>query len=259
MNLKFVLFICVLSLLSSCSSFVDRYHSEFNSEEQRQFDSVDHTADNFDLYRRPLHKKARMKTDEEFVRLSTIDKKFVVPTVKRQYRNEREVQKRYTASDLTDNTSEDGSLWTGNDTNNYLFTNSTGAKKSGDIIQIDVMDHLRNEISLELKKAFPDNPFEKKAKPGDNKTDGKDGENKEVAKKEEAVPEAGASAHDRISGVIVEEINREHLLVKGRKNVLFKNKKRTVEVQALISRKDISEDATISSDRIIENAISVLR
>ena len=67
------------------------------------------------------------------------------------------------------------------------------------------------------------------------------------------------NAQEKISGVVVEEINREHLLIKGRKNVLFKNRKRMVEVQALVSRKDIGDNDIISSDAILESNVTVVK
>ncbi len=48
-------------------------------------------------------------------------------------------------------------------------------------------------------------------------------------------------------------------LIKGRKNVLFKNRKRMVEVQALVSRKDIGDNDVINSDAILESNVSVVR
>lgn len=113
---------------------------------------------------------------------------------------------------------------------------------------------LRNEITLELKRAFPDNPYETAKAPATAATP--------------ATPAAGAAAPaatdagsdtDKISSVVVEEINREHLLIKGRKNVLFKNRKRMVEVQALVSRKDITDNDSVSSDSIIESNVTVVR
>jgi flagellar basal body L-ring protein FlgH len=119
---------------------------------------------------------------------------------------------------------------------------------------------------MELKKAFPDNPYETHAS-----TDSKDAKDTKDAKPPEAKAVADTKSpagkedglapdsHDKISSVVVEEINREHLLIKGRKNVLFKNRKRMVEVQALVSRKDIGDDDTISSDVILETNVVVVK
>lgn len=247
-----------LLLLTSCSSYMNSIYRDF--EQQERANSEVDVADGFDQYRHP-----KRRTSTEYNRVdrtvTTGNEKIVSPSVKRQYKAEKEAVKRYTASDLTDN-GNDGSLWAGSDPNAFLFSNNKN-KNSGDIVQISVLPRLKNEITLELKKAFPDNPYDARAsaeaKSGDPKAPGatseKPGEKRDVASE---VPTTDGS-QDKISGVVVEEINREHLLIKGRKNVLFKNRKRMVEVQALVSRKDIGENDIISSDAILESNVTVVR
>ena len=65
--------------------------------------------------------------------------------------------------------------------------------------------------------------------------------------------------HDKISTQVIESVNKDYLLVRGRKEVLFKDAKRYVEIQALVSRKDITDNDTVKSDRILEPKIRVLR
>jgi len=228
-------------------------------EQQEKINSeVDIPADNFDQFRHP-----KRRTSSEYNRIdrtvTTGNEKNLYPAIKRQYKSEKEAVKRYTASDLTDN-GNDGSLWAGSDPNAFLFSNNKN-KNSGDIVQINVLPRLKNEITMELKKAFPENPYEAKttneSKSGETKAPGE-----KASDKKEASPEtstAAENAQDKISGVVVEEINRDHLLIKGRKNVLYKNRKRMVEVQALVSRKDIGDNDTISSDAILESNVSVIR
>ena len=250
----------LLSLfLSSCSSYMNTLYKDFDQQD-RQNSEVDIPTDNFEQYRHP-----NRRTSSEYNRVdrtvTTGNEKFVNPAIKRQYKPEKEVVKRFTASDLTDRGS-DGSLWAGSDPNAFLFSNNK-SKNSGDIVQINVLPRLKTEITMELKKAFPDNPFDNKptgdaAKSSEPKAPTAD---KPAPDKKEAAadPAAGDGAQDKISGIVVEEINREHLLIKGRKNVLFKNRKRMVEVQALVARKDISENDTVSSDAILESNVSVIR
>jgi flagellar basal body L-ring protein FlgH len=107
---------------------------------------------------------------------------------------------------------------------------------------------------MELKRAFPDNPYEAKAQKEGDKTS-----TETAGKKPASVGTDGEDIKDKISSVVVEEINREHLLIKGRKNVLYKNRKRMVEVQALVSRKDISDDDVLNSDTILETSVSVVK
>lgn len=247
-------------LLTSCSSYMNTIYKDFEQQD-RQNSEVDIPTDGFEQYRHP-----KRKTSSEYNRtdrtVTTGNEKSVSPGVKRQYKGEKEAVKRYTASDLTDKGS-DGSLWAGSDPNAFLFSNNKN-KNSGDIVQINVLPRLKNEITMELKKAFPDNPYDAKAsseaaKTGDPKTP-TTSDKPTPEKKEAAADTAGGdSAQDKISGVVVEEINREHLLIKGRKNVLFKNRKRMVEVQALVSRKDIGENDTVSSDAILESNVTVVR
>jgi flagellar L-ring protein precursor FlgH len=260
MKIKSYLILGTLSVLfTSCSSYMNTIYKDFEQQDH-QNSEVDIPTDGFEQYRHP-----KRRTSTEYNRvdrtITTGNEKSVTPNIKRQYKAEKEAVKRYTASDLTDKGS-DGSLWAGSDPNAFLFSNNR-SKNSGDIIQISVLPRLKNEITMELKKAFPDNPYDTKAgaeatKPTDPKAPATE---KPATDKKEAVADTagGDSAQDKISGVVVEEINREHLLIKGRKNVLFKNRKRMVEVQALVSRKDIGENDTVSSDAILESNVTVVR
>lgn len=261
MKLTSLLLLSSLTILTSCSSLIDGVYRDLDRQERIASNEEDDNSapDQFDQYRKNTKRKTSAvynKPGRNRGDVTTSNAKTVDPGVKRQYQDERKALKRVTASDLTDN-GNDGSLWGGSDPNAFLFSTSK-SKTSGDIVQINVLGKLRNEITMELKRAFPENPFEAKA------ADEKKPDAPAVAattpdpaaKGSDIVPEAG---NDRISSVVVEEINREHLLIKGRKNVLFKNRKRMVEVQALVSRKDITDDDSVSSDAILESNVSVVR
>jgi flagellar L-ring protein precursor FlgH len=261
MKIASLILISSLTLLTSCSSFVDNMYRDLDRQDRAIADAESNNEsypDQFDQYR----KNTKRRTSSVYNQpgrnreVTTNTQKLVNPEVKRQYQDEKVALKRTTASDLTDN-GNDGSLWGGGDPNAFLFSTSK-SKTSGDIIQINVLPKLRNEITLELKRAFPENPYDTAA--NTEKKDTPATTPPAVA----ATPPAGAapaaeSDTDKISSVVVEEINREHLLIKGRKNVLFKNRKRMVEVQALVSRKDISDNDTVSSDAILESNVSVVR
>ena len=259
MKITTLIILSSLTLLTSCSSLIDGMYRDLDRQERASSDDDDESTqpDQFDQYRKNTKRKTSSvynKPGRNRGEVSTNTEKVVSPDVKRQYQDERKALKRVTASDLTDN-GNDGSLWGGSDPNAFLFSTSK-SKTSGDIVQINVLAKLRNEITLELKRAFPENPYEAKAA-GEKKPDA-------PATTPPAAGEAAKTADagtdtDRISGVVVEEINREHLLIKGRKNVLFKNRKRMVEVQALVSRKDITDDDAVSSDAILESNVSVVR
>lgn len=256
MKLTSLILFSSLALLTSCSSFIDGMYKDLDRQEgvsnNEPLENEDY-PDQFDQFR----KNTKRRTSSEYNKpgrnrdeVSTNTQKLVSPGIKRQYQDERVALKRTTASDLTDN-GNDGSLWGSGDANAFLFSTSKN-KSSGDIVQIDVLTKLKNEITLELKRAFPDNPYET-------------GKAAAAAAATPSTTPATAPATDaetetdKISGVVVEEINREHLLIKGRKNVLFKNRKRMIEVQALVSRKDITENDSVSSDSIIETNVTVVR
>lgn len=259
MKMNILLLLSIFFILSSCANYIDTIHKDL--EIQEQMNSEVDTGDTFEQYRHPKRKTSATynKVDRS---ITTGNEKNYSPSVKRQYKSEKEAAKRLIASDLTDN-GGDGSLWSGNDPNGFLFSNNKN-KTSGDIIQINVLPHLKNEITMELKKAFPDNPYEAKANSEAKATDPKTPTDKPTDKpndKKEVALDAPAAetTPDKISGVVVEEINHEHLLIRGRKNVLFKNRKRMVEVQALISRKDIGDNDLISSDAILETNVTVIK
>jgi flagellar basal body L-ring protein FlgH len=174
------------------------------------------------------------------------------PQVRRNYRPQNSVKKRYTAADLTDNSQNDSSLWAGKGRQKHLFT-AQKDKKHGDIILINVKKDLKNDVTLELKKAFPDFP---KAVAKTDETEEKKTEPAEEAAKPQ---EDETKVYDRVSSVVIEEINDDHLLIRGQKSVLFKKRKRLVEIQALVSRRDITDLDTIDSDSMLETSVHILR
>ena len=114
------------------------------------------------------------------------------------------------------------------------------------------MDRLKNEITLELRRAFP--PPRRNPNRDGNEQDQEVAEDRTPAeeRREDRI-------HDKISSVIIEEVSREHVLIRGRKNVLYRNAQRLVEVQALISKRDIADGDQVASDSIIESQVSILR
>ena len=254
MKISTALFLSSLTLLTSCSSFIDGMYRDLEkSERMADGDENDSYPDQFEQYRKNTKRKTSAvynKPGRNRGEVTTNTQNNVNPEVKRQYQDERVALKRTTASDLTD-TGNDGSLWGSGDPNAFLFATSK-SKSAGDIVQINVLNKLKNEITLELKRAFPENPYEGKKPDGAPATP-------PAAAAAASTPAEAADAQDKISSVVVEEINREHLLIKGRKNVLFKNRKRMVEVQALVSRKDISENDMVNSDAILESNVTVVR
>lgn len=261
MMLKKLIALSFTLIFTSCAGFVEGVQRDLERKELGQNNESNYDDEYFASHYKPNQKR---RTSSEYNRpgrkdgLSTSSQKNLNPQIKRQYVDEKVANKRYTASDFSDQSS-DGSLWSGSNNSSYLFTSSRN-KSTGDIVQINVFNRLKNEISQELGRAFPENPFDKAkegAAPGADPAALAAATTPAPAAPEAELP-ADAS-QDKISGVVVEEINKEHLLIKGRKSIVFKNKKRMVEVQALVSRRDIAEDDSINSDSIIESNVTVVR
>ena len=239
--MKFVFLILAL-LTTSCANYINKIHADLDrGEVQRQ--AIKREKDiTFSQFRNHEFKD----------RVNSNNQKNLLPRTKRLYSKK---PARVKADDLTDNVSS-ASLWSGNGNENYLFTKNKW-KRNGDIVLLQVKKDLKNEITMELKRAFPIMPKKtpKKDKPGaDNQA------NAQAATQpqgEEQVKEE--KVYDKISSVIIEEISKDHLLIRGQKFLLFRNRKHLVEVQALVARKDIMDDDTIDSTSVLESTVSVLR
>ena len=246
--------ICLSFLMVSCASYIDKMHQSFDASDNKRRRVRPKVSDKFAIYRTG---QQNMNNSP-----STATHRNLRPSVQRNYQPEAMSRKRYRADDLTDSQNT-ASLWGNDDDAQFLFTQAT-EKKAGEIILINVNTKLKKAITAELKRAYPDPPPIKKVDPA-----AKDGEKKEgdkaaatPAKKPTpaAAPEAEAGTiHDRISSVIIEKINKNHLLLKGRKTILYKKRKRTIEVQALISKKNITSDDAVNSDDILESTVRVVR
>lgn len=252
------LFILLLGLsLVGCSGMVNKMHRQFDRHDNNRRVSPSH--DKFSIYRkgqRPPQRKGYPRRFKNPKQLSSRSNSRQSPSVKRMYVPQQSAKQRYKAEDLNDN-GLDESLWSGqNGADNYLFTQNN-EKHNGDIVLISVFKKLKSEITSELKRAFPDAPKRKKKK--DPKAPAAAGAATAKADDAGAKTADDGKAQDRISSVIIEEINKDHLLLRGRKNLLFKNRKRLVEIQALISRKDVLDNDTINSDNIIESNINIIR
>jgi len=244
--MKFLILTTLTALiLSSCSSYVGKMHREFDRADGKRRKPRKH-GDQFDFYR----KNAQSPKNGL---VSSSNNKVLLPQVKRNYQSEKRIK----ADDLNDNGSA-GSLWVGGGDDNFLFTDNT-KKSSGDIVLIDVESRLKNEITAELKRAFPEKKRIKKKSDKDKGAD--EAKTAEAASATPTSSQDGSKdqVFDRISSIVIEEINKDHLLLRGRKFLLFKNKKRLVEVQALVPRREITDADTVSSSGIIESTVNVIR
>lgn len=256
---KFLLILLPLLFLTSCAGYVNNMYNQLDREEAQAEKRRPSKDDKFALYRKKSRAQMNQENTDNIPRLSTTERKVVDPSVKRQYVPATEVKKRYKAEDLQDN-SDSGSLWAGEGKDNSLFA-SKHEKQNGDIVVINVMANLKNEITAELKKAYPSEaPAPKAAAPAaTDKTAAAAPAEKPAAPAADDTATDQGKIYDKISSVIIEEINRDHVLLRGRKTLLYNSRKVTVEVQALTPRKSIAEDDSVDSNSILESNIRVVR
>lgn len=253
--MKLALLLGLPFLLTGCASYVNGLHKKIDREERQERQSRDGFRDPYSAYReqgfKRNHPDARPVKDPHSLSMLNPTQD-VAPPVKRDYRS----QGRANAQDFVDD-GHSGSLWV-NSHGSTMFTTEV-TKKVGDLVIVNVLDNLRNQISSELKRAFPE-PVAKK----------KDAKDKEKEKKDPAAaaaaPPAGekhdeleTKVYDKISGVVAEEINKDYFLLRGKKEVVFRKEKRFIEVQALVARKDITDNDSISSDKLVESRVIILR
>ena len=246
--MRLILIALILFNFVSCSSYVNRIHNQIAREQgykkpQRRYDPYAKYRYNRTNDRRPIQNP---KTLGGYA--NTANTRNMAPANQRNYQRRGQ---RVKAEDLKDNSS-DGSLWSAKNSESFLFV-TNNIKKKGDIVIIEVMSKLKDTIQEELKRTFP----EKKKK----KKKGEEGEEKAEEKPAAAVADSNNSqeVYDKISTQVVEQINKDYLLVRGRKEVLFKNYKRFIEVQGLVPKKYINDNDSIDSDSMLEPKITVLR
>ncbi len=259
-------------LLQSCAGMVDQMYRDFDAEDGYAKPEPQ-AQGNFDLYRgNPNFQTNRRPPTSALMGQNaptSNDQPRMMPAVQRQYETQTAGRKRVRADDLRDNGAS-GSLWASNDgKTNHLFTN-TQQVQNGDIVLINVFNKLKNEITIELKRVFPeplaaskDETKKDAANPAAPAADAvATGQASPRAGGDESFDEGVSGAnrvYDRISSVVIEQIDDQHLLLRGRKDVLYKNRKRLVEIQALIPKRDLNDNNTVSSDSILEQTVTVLR
>jgi flagellar L-ring protein FlgH len=247
------LVVFLLFFFVSCASYVNQIHRQLDREGRvEQGESKQQPKkDRFSAYResdrfRPEDDKRPIKNPVTYS-LGTDPSGQVRPPVKREYRPQR-----YQADDFVDNDSG-GSLWANQGSSSSLFTYQND-KRMGDMVIINVLENLRNQISAELKRTFPDKPKRSgKELSGDSKK-----EASAATAQGAADNEMDMKVYDKISGTVMEEISKDYILLRGRKEVIFKKEKRSIEVQALVSRKDIMENDYVNSDKLLESRVFVL-
>lgn len=258
-NKHSVFLLLAFFILSSCSGIVQRYHQQIDSEmmSNESKNITLNPGDKFNFFKE--RGIIRGNQDSNFNGINSSNNKNVYPKVKRQYSMaSAPMKKRYTSNDLNDNGNH-ASLWAGEGKDNYLFSGESKLS-NGDLIVINVQGALKDDITVELKRLFPleNTPSNSEASPkkaaavkDDKKTTSKAASKEPASSNPEAI-------YDKITSVVVEEVNSSHVMLKGRKQLLFRNKKHTVEIQALVARRDIETNDSIYSSRILEKSIEVI-
>jgi len=242
--------ILILFLLSSCAQYVNSIHRQIDREERR---SVQTKKDSRLSGFHPQSKKNPFNKDKDrrpiknplTYSLGSGPSGQALNPPKRVY-----LQQRVNADDFRDN-EESGSLWANQGSSASLFTYQN-EKHTGDMVIINVLENLRNQISAELKRVFPEKP---KGADSGAKPDAKSASNQPAA----TTDDMDMKVYDKISGTVMEEISKDYILLKGRKEVIFKKEKKSIEVQALVSRKDIMENDYVNSDKLLESRVFILK
>ena len=159
--------------------------------------------------------------------------------------------KRYNSGDFKDS-SQNTSLWVGNGKENF-FSSGGVRKEKGDLVTIHVYGKLKNQITNELTRLYP---VSKESPSGSGETN----TNSKTKEKPSTVSDSDTkTVHDKISVVISKEVRDNHVILTGRKQLMFQNNRHLIEVQALVHRKDIANDDSLNSNKIIQSNIRVLR
>jgi flagellar L-ring protein precursor FlgH len=243
MKLSFILIFSIF--LSSCASFVQKFHNQIDRDERSR------RAGSYRGARNPYLKpgsKDRRPIDNPVTLNGVPGEGQLPPKLQRDLEAMR--KRRTKSSDLVDN-SPSNSLWDGSYDGSFLFIKQN-VRRPGDIVIIDVLSDLKEQIQIELKRAFP------LVQRGQTATEAPEAPAATTASAD-ATDAEKKKVHDKISTQVIEEINKDYLLLRGRKEVMFRKKKRFIEIQALVPKKAITEANSVNSDRIIEPKIYALR
>ncbi len=242
-------FLCIsffLFLLSSCSSYINELHRDIDNE---TISNAPPGSDKFNLYRPSLPVAPPSNPFANRPIPSTANMREFSLQQKRRYD-----KKRAKGKDLLDE-GESKSLWMGPREDHFLFS-QVDKRKIHDIVIIQVQNKLKNEISNELRRFFPP-PMpqmpEESVAAGEAKKEAPD-------KKPPASPaEKEGEVFDKLSGIIAEKMSGDYLLVRSKKEVLYHGQKHLLGIQALVAERDIDNEDSVPSDKIIESVITVLR
>ena len=249
-----ILILSFLFIFTSCSNYVNNIHRQIDREDKvARGDTRQGMREHYAPYKNRFDvngDKRPIKDPRTFSMSDGGPSGQLKPPVKREYRPQR-----YKADDFVD-AGSGGSLWANQGASSSLFTYQND-KHTGDMVIINVLESLRNQISSELKRVFPDRP--KKVTNAAKKDDKNPAASAQAATAAPKEDEIDMKVYDKISGTVMEEISKDYILLRGRKDVIFKKEKQSIEIQGLVSRKDILENDYVNSDRLLDSRVFIIR
>ncbi len=240
-----ILSLLSLLFLSSCSNYVNNIHRQIDRDEKiARGDTSQGMREHYSPYKNRFNRgndKRPVKDPRTYSMSDGGPSGHLKPPVKREYRPQR-----YKADDFVD-ADNGGSLWANQGSSSSLFTYQND-KHTGD---------MRNQISSELKRVFPEKP--KKVTDASKKDPKNPATPPPAATTPAKDEEMDMKVYDKISGTVMEEISKDYILLRGRKDVIFKKEKQSIEIQGLVSRKDILENDYVNSDRMLDARVFIIR
>ncbi len=236
------LIILSLFFFSSCSNMIANYYKQLDGPKKHRSRRVKRNK----KYRSPISKS---------LLLNSRSQKVLLPPTKRLYveqgKGGEPTTRRMNAQNFYENRN-DANLWSDKDSVN-LYTQSTTIS-SGDIVIINVLGDLKNDITEELKRAFPKR--KRRIKKDKNKKETE--EKPDTVAQNKADTNQAQKVYDRISSIVIDTVNDNYVTIRGRKELLYNNKKHSIEIHALINKQDISANNYIQSSDIIEKQIRII-
>jgi flagellar basal body L-ring protein FlgH len=238
--MKNIIILSILFLITSCGNMVAGYYKELDGNKRQ----------------RPV-KKTFAHLKSQSATINSANQRTLLPPTKRLYVSKQNTPKRRMIADNFHDSDNAANLW--NQPNSADLYTLNSALTSGDIVIINVLGDLKTDIASELKRAFA--LTKKKKTFNKKKTASADNTKSDPTQKnndDDISSTLANKVYDRISSIVVDNISNDYVTIRGRKELLFRNQKHSIEIQALVNKKDISQSNYVTSDSIIEKNIKVL-
>lgn len=235
----------IILFSSSCASYVQKIHAGFRNEEVNKARQQ--------TYYTPRNGQRNIRDPKT---LQYLSKSGLNPSLGDESQRSNYLNMRSKKDDLKDN-DQSLSLWSDKNSESFLFV-TNNQKKRGDIVIINVNKKIDKIITEEVKRTIP--PSANKDASGATNSDTTTKTDTETQKSDSKDKnESDNFITDKISTQVIDEINNDYLLVRGRKELNFQGRKRFIEIQGLVSQKDVDIDDQVKGDKILEPKVEVLR